>query len=189
MDHCAGSGQGGTRLFSSTATSEVMDDDPAGEARSVRQRQQTRGCGSNQAVQARQAFSQVGRRRRPEPVLTYERATGCINDMGRMGISRQTFEQTRTQLTPPTCIVISLSVFTNSFAVGLAMMSSTLTNLLAVGRLVPSLPFKGLCFVRLLIGSVWFLNSLPILWLPLLLFLNSKLWCMKHKHKPVSHCK
>ena len=34
MDHRAGSGRGGTRLFSSATTLEAMDDDPAGEARS-----------------------------------------------------------------------------------------------------------------------------------------------------------
>ena len=34
MDRRAGSGQGGTRSFSSATTSEAMDDDPAGEARS-----------------------------------------------------------------------------------------------------------------------------------------------------------
>ena len=34
MDRRAGSGRGGTRSFSSATTSEAMDDDPAGEARS-----------------------------------------------------------------------------------------------------------------------------------------------------------
>ena len=34
MDRRAGSGQGGTRSFSSATTSEAMDDDNVGEARS-----------------------------------------------------------------------------------------------------------------------------------------------------------
>ena len=87
-------------------------------------------------------FTNSWRRRRPGPILTNElAASGRISDMGRTSIGHQAFEPTRTQLVSPTCKVISSAVFTNSFAVGLAMESSTLTNLLAVARLVPSLLF------------------------------------------------
>ena len=41
----------------------------------------------------------------------------------------------------PTCIVISSAALTNSFEVGLAMESSTLTNLFAVARVVLSFVF------------------------------------------------
>ena len=88
----------------------------------------------------------------PEPVLKYKPSTTCrINNLA--------LEQTRTQLTSstciaislavftilfamvrpvpssnfealsPTCIVISSAAFTYSFEVGLAMESSTLTNI------------------------------------------------------------
>ena len=138
-------------------------------------------------------FSQVGRRRRPQPVLTYESSTTCrINDMRHTGISRQAFEQTRTQLTSPTCIAISLPVFTNlfamvrlvpssnfealslmcivilsaaftnSFEVGLAMESSTLTNLFAVARVVLSFVFEEPCFVPTVMSSLFLPNSLPV---------------------------
>ena len=86
--------------------------------------------------------------------------------MGRTSIGRQAFEPARTQLVSPTCRVISSAVFTNSFAVGLAMESFVLTNLFAVVRLAPSLLFEDLCFVRMVIGSLSLPNSLPV-WLSL----------------------
>ena len=123
----------------------------------------------------------------------YEPSTTCrINDMRRTSIGRQAFEQRRTQLTSPTCIAISLAVFTNlfatvrpvpssnfealfltcivisstafanSFEVGLAMESSTLTNLFAVARVVLSLVFEEPCFVRTVMSSLLLPNSLPV---------------------------
>ena len=117
------------------------------------------------------AFTNSLRRRRPEPVLTYESAAASrINDMVWTGIGQEAFEQTQTQHASPTCIVISMVVF---------------TNLLVLAHLVPSLPFEAICFVRMVIGSLTLPNSLPvclpILRLPLLsaLFLNT----------PCSRCK
>ena len=112
-------------------------------------------------VYTRQAFSQVGRRRRPEPVLTYEPYTTCrINDMRRTGIGSQTFKQT--QLTSPTCIVISSVAFTKLFEVSLAISSAVFTNLFAVALPVLSFVFAEPCFVCLVIGSLSLPNSLPV---------------------------
>ena len=59
-----------------------------------RQIDPTRGCGRNPGIQTSQAFTQVGRRRGPEPVLTYEPAsTGRINDMGQTSIGRSVIQE------------------------------------------------------------------------------------------------